>query len=180
MLTASQTTAALMPSRHARSLRRSTTDQCARQERRARRLARSQEVQALHAPGGSKRHMATPLQLSRTTVIRYLRTPVFPERAQPWRESRLDPSAASRQKRWEAGCHNGAERWRAIQARGFSGTRHRVSNGVVRRRELARSRPSPRGRRTAVPKEPAMHRLPASAAGGNSRLPAPRQLVWLL
>lgn len=180
MLTASQTTAALMPSSHARSLRRSTFDQCARQERRARRLARYQEVWALHAQGVSKRHIAKQLQISRTTVIRYLHTPVFPERAQPWRESLLDPYAAYLQKRWDAGCHNGVELWREIQALGFSGTRRMVSNWVVLRRELELSRPSTRGRRTAMPKEPAMHLLPASAAGGDYRLPAPRQLVWLL
>jgi transposase len=49
MLTANQTPTALLPSIEARSLRRSTTDQRACQERRARRMARSQEVQALHA-----------------------------------------------------------------------------------------------------------------------------------
>jgi hypothetical protein len=102
---------------------------------------------------------------------------VFPERAQPRRESLLDPSVAYLQKRWDAGCHNGVELWPAIQALGFSGTRRMVSNGVVLRRELERSRPSARGRRPALPKELAMHLPAASAVGGDDRLPAPRQLV---
>ena len=40
------------------------------------------------------RPMAQPLQMSRTTVIRYLRTETFPERAQSQRVSLLDPSVA--------------------------------------------------------------------------------------
>jgi transposase len=70
ILLANQPATALMPSSQARSLRRSTTAQCARQERRARRLALDREVQALHAQGVSKRHFAKPLQRRRTTVIR--------------------------------------------------------------------------------------------------------------
>jgi transposase len=180
MLTASQTTTALTSSLEAGSLRRSTTDQRARQERRARRFARYQEVQVLHAQGRSKRHIAKQLQMSRATVIRYLRTTAFPERAQPWRLSLLDPYVAYLQKRWDAGCHNGAELWREIQDLGFPGTRRLVSNWVVLRRELSLGRPSAYGRRPALPKEPAVRLLPASAEGAGYRLPAPRQLVWLL
>lgn len=169
---------ALMPSSHARSLRRSTTDQRARQDRRARRLARYQEGQALHAQGLSKRRMARQLRMSRTTVIRSLRTTAFPERAQSRRRSLLDPSVASLHKRWEAGCHNGVQLWREIRTRGFPGPRCMVSNWVVLCRELRRGRPSASGRRSAWPKEPAVRRLPLSAEGEGYRLPAPRQLVW--
>jgi hypothetical protein len=76
--------AATPASLEVRSLRRSTTDQSARQARRARRFARYQEVQTLHAQGLSKRRMAKRLCLSRATVIRYLRTTPFPERAGSW------------------------------------------------------------------------------------------------
>jgi transposase len=177
MLTASQTPTALMPSSHARSLRRSTTDQHARQERRARRFSRYQEVRALHAQGISKRQIARQLQMSRATVIRYLRTDAFPERAQPRRGSVLDPYIPYLQKRWDAGCHNGVELWREIQALGFSGTRRMVSNWVVLRRELWLGRPSAYGRRPALPKEPAVRLLPVSAEEAGYRLPVPRQLV---
>ena len=153
MLTASQTaTATHMLSLEARSLRRSTTDHIARQERRARRLARYQAVRALHAQGVSKRHIARQLQMSRTTVIRYLRTDAFPARAQSQRVSLLDPYVASLQKRWDASCHNGVQLWREIQALGFPGTRRMVSNWVVLRRELELGRPSAAGRRPALPK----------------------------
>jgi hypothetical protein len=180
MLTVNQPGTLPTVSSEARSLRRSTTDQRARQARRARRLARDQEVQARHAQGRSKRPMATPLPMSRTTVIRSLRTTAFPERAQPGRASLLDPSVASWQQRWDAGGHKGVERWRDIQALGFPGTRRMVSNGVVRRRERALGRPSADGRRPALPKEPAVRLLPAPAAGVGHPLPAPRPLVWLL
>jgi transposase len=180
MLTASQTSTALLLSIDARSLRRSTTDQIARQERRARRLARYQEVRTLHAQGVSTRHIAQQLQMSRTTVIRYLRTDTFPERAQSRRVSLLDPYVAYLQKQWDAGCHNGVQLWREIQALGFPGTRRMVSNWVVLRRELELGRPSASGRHAALPKESAIRLLPAPAAGVGRPLPAPRRLVWVL
>jgi transposase len=179
-LTASQVVAAPTPSIDARSLRRSTADQIARQERRARRLACYEKARALYAQHVSKRHIARQLQMSRTTVIRYLRTDAFPERAQSRRVSILDPYVAYLQKRWDAGCHNGVHLWREIQALGFPGTRRMVSNWVVLRRELELGRPSAYGRRPALPKEPAVQLLPASAAGVGHPLPAPRQLVWIL
>jgi transposase len=180
MLAASQTAPALTLAPEARLLRRSTTDQIARQARRARRVARYQEVRALHAQGVSTRHIARQLHMSRTTVIRYLRTTAFPERAQSRRVSLLDPYAIYLQKWWDAGCHNGVQLWREIHALGFPGTRRMVSNWVVLRRELERGRPSASGRRAAWPKEPAVRPLPASATGVGRPLPAPRQLVWVL
>jgi transposase len=175
--TARPTPPALRLSIDARALRRSTTEQIARQERRARRRARDQEVRALHAQGVSKRHIAQQLQMSRTTVLRHLRPDTCPERAQSRRVSRLAPYVAYLQKPWDAGCHNGVQLWRAIQALGLPGTRRMVSNGVVLRRELARGRPSAAGRHPALPKESALRLLPAPAARGGRPLPAPRRLV---
>jgi hypothetical protein len=51
--------------------------------------------------------MARPLQMSRTTVIRSLRTTDFPERARSRRISLLDPDVAYVHKCWDEGCHNG-------------------------------------------------------------------------
>jgi transposase len=124
--------------------------------------------------------MARQPQRSRTTVIRSLRTDAFPERAQSQRVSLLDPSVASRHKRWEAGCHNGVQLWREMHALGFPGTRRMVSNWVVLCRALELGRPSADGRRPALPKEPAVRLLPAAAAGTGHPLPAPRQLVGVL
>jgi hypothetical protein len=118
--------------------------------------------------------------MRRTTVIRYLRTTAFPERARSRRASLLEPYVAYLQKRWDAGCHNGAQLWREVQALGFSGTRRMVANCVVLRRELWLGQPSARGRRPALSKAPAVRLLPATAEGMGHPLPAPRQLVWLL
>lgn len=104
---ASQVATAPELSIDARSLRRSTTDQIARQQVRARRVARDQEVRAHHVQGLSKRHIARQLHMSRTTVIRYLHTDAFPERAQSRRVSLLGPYVAYLQKRWDAGYHHG-------------------------------------------------------------------------
>jgi len=180
ILAANQTATTLTSAPEARSLRRSTTDQIARQARRARRFARYQEVRALHAQRVSTRHIARQLQMSRTTVSRYLRTATFPERAQSRRVSRLDPYVAYLQKRWDAGCHNGVQLWREMHALGFPGTRRMVSNWVVLRRELEFGCPSATGRRPALPKEPAVRLLSTTAVGAGFPLPAPRQLVWVL
>jgi hypothetical protein len=110
-------------------------------------------VRTLHAQGVSKRHIARQLQMSRTPVIRYLRTDTCPERAQSQRVSLLDPDVAYRHKQWDAGCHHGVQRWREIPALGFPGSRRMVSNGVVLRREFDLGRPSTSGRRPALPKE---------------------------
>jgi hypothetical protein len=91
LLTATRTTTALTPFIEARSFRRSTADQIALQARRARLLARYQVLRALHIQGISTRHMARQLQMSRATIIQYLRTDIFPERAQSRRVSLLDP-----------------------------------------------------------------------------------------
>jgi hypothetical protein len=110
----------------------------------------------------------------------YLHTEAYPERARSRRGSLPDPYVASRQKRWDAGCHHGVQLWRAIHALGFPGTRRMVSNWVVWRREVELGRPSAYGRRPALPKEPAVRLLSAPVAGGGHSLPAPRQLVWVL
>jgi transposase len=118
--------------------------------------------------------------MSRTTVIRYVRTDAFPERAHSRRVSLLDPYVAYLQQRWDAGCHNGLQLWREIHALGFPGTRRMVSNWVVLRRERWLGRPSVYGRHPAFPKKPAVQLLPAPMEGLGHPLPAPRQLVWLL
>jgi hypothetical protein len=177
-LTASQMTSPLTPPIEARALRRSTADPIARQARRRRRFACDEPVRALYAQHCATRQRARQLRMSRTTVIRYLRTEAFPERAQSRRVSMLDPYVTSLHTRWEAGCHHGVHLWREIQALGFPGTRRLVSNWVVLRRELELGRPSADGRRPALPKAPVVRLLPAPAAGVGHPLPAPRQLVW--
>lgn len=163
-----------------RETRRSTTEQAARQERRADRLHRYDTIHALAAQGYSTRHIARELKLSRSTVIHDLRHAEFPERARSRRPSKLDPYAAYLQERWDAGCHNGAQLWREIQERGFSGTRRLVSNWVVLRRERLLGQHSGRGRRAVLPEQLSGASQSQRATVSAPELPSPAQLVWLL
>ena len=74
-----------------------TKDQLLRQQRRARRLSRYEEVMRLHQEGVSVRQIAQQLGLGRQTVRRYLKhtTARFPR----------SPSAASCPVSWIAGSH---------------------------------------------------------------------------
>jgi transposase len=168
------------PSVFDRETRRSTTEQAARQERRARRLSRFERVHELAAQGISRRQIAQKLKLSRTTVQFYLEQEQFPERAQSRRPSKLDPYAPYLQERWDAGCHNGVLLWREIRERGFSGTRRLVSNWVVLRRERLLGRHSGFGRRPALPEQLTASSQTAPKGAEHPALPPPRQLVWVL
>jgi hypothetical protein len=61
-------------------------------QRRAQRLARYQQVRALHQAGALQQEIAERLNSTRATVSRYLKATGFPERAAyPRLESKLDP-----------------------------------------------------------------------------------------
>ena len=93
---------------------------------RNKRLACYEEVRALHREGFSQRAIAHHLHLSRNTVRRYLSSPGFPERAEGTRRrsaqtSKLAPYLPFVREQWEAGNHNGADLFRLIKARGYTG-----------------------------------------------------------
>jgi transposase len=93
---------------------------------RNKRLARYEEVMALHRQGVPQREIARQLHLSRNTVRRYISSPGFPERAQGarrWnaRTNKLEPYLPYVREQWEAGNHNGAHLFRLIKARGYTG-----------------------------------------------------------
>ncbi len=161
--------------------RRSSMQRAAQQGKRARRYARYEQVKALHAQGHAILQIAKHLKMSRVTVRRYLASAQFPERARPQRRpSILDPYVAYLQERWEAGCHNGVQLWREIQALGYCGSRRPVIKWVVLRRERLLGRHSGRGRRPVLPIEPGTHGAAAHGSTPAGPLPAPRHLVWLL
>ncbi len=90
---------------------------------RANRLARYEQIVALHQKGLSQRMIARHLHVSRKVVRRSLTAGAFPERALTGRrQSKLDPYLPYLRKRWEEGCHNGLQLARELQAQGFRGS----------------------------------------------------------
>src|SRR5512135_1178469 len=94
-----------------------------RQISRAHRLARYEQIIALHREGLSLRAIARHLHLSRKVVRRSVRAGTFPERAPIGRrQSKLDPYLPYLRRRWEEGCHNGSQLARELEDQGFRGS----------------------------------------------------------
>lgn len=142
--------------------------------RRARRHAHYDAVLALANEGWSIRAIAREVYLSRDTVRRFLAAGTFPERARPRpRPSVLDAYIPYMCARWQAGCDNGMQLWREIDAQGYTGSRALVARWVAQQRGVlatpAGTRANRRGRRPAPPRpQPAVR--PISA----------RRAAWLL
>ncbi len=142
--------------------------------RRTRRHARYDAVRTLAEQGWSIRAIAREMHLSRDTVARYIRAGTFPERARPRpRPSMLDAYIPYMCVRWQAGCDNGMQLWREIDAQGYPGSRALVARWVAQQRGVlatpAGKRAKRRGRRPAPPRpQPAVR--PISA----------RRAAWLL
>jgi hypothetical protein len=103
--------------------RKLTVAEQRRQISRANRLARYEQIVALHQKGLSQRMIARHLHVSRKVVRRSLTAGAFPERALTGRrQSKLDPYLPYLRKRWEEGCHNGLQLARELQAQGFRGS----------------------------------------------------------
>jgi transposase len=155
---------------------RSPREQVRRQAAQERRQVRFTHVRELHAQGMSLRAIAAGVGLSRTTVTRYVRADGFPERAS--RRSMpgiLAPFLVHLQQRWDAGCCNGSELLREIQAQGFTGSRKQLARWIQQRRET----PAPT---TPTKYHQAQENLPASLreAASRPRRVSARQLSWLL
>jgi transposase len=98
------------------------------EQRRARRLARYQQVRQLREQGHSERAIARQLRVSRKVVRRFLAAPTFPERAaRPPRVTLLTPFHEYLQRRWTEGCHNAAQLLREISQQGYRGKRSVVN-----------------------------------------------------
>ena len=92
-----------------------------RQISRASRLARYEQIIALHRQGLSQRAIARHLHVSRKVVHRSVRAGTFPERVPTGRrQSKLTPYLPYLRRRWEQGCHNGRQLAREIQAQRIS------------------------------------------------------------
>ncbi len=139
------------------------------QERRARRVARYEEVRRLRARGLSLRAIADQVGLNRQTVQRFANAETFPERQvrAPY-PSIADPYEAYLRRRWEEGCHNVTQLWREVRTMGFTGSRSGLTERLSRWRTTpARCHRVPRGR-------------PSPPAPAGIRPRSPRQASWLL
>ena len=136
-----------------------TADQSLQQERRLRRVARYEEILALHAKGHGIREIGRLLGIARRTVRRFLRAEGYPER-QPRRPctAQIAPFEPYLRARWAEGCQNAAQLWREIRLQGFTGGRTSVKDYV----RSWRTQP------TTVPQQAPVHQY------------APRETCWLL
>jgi transposase len=93
------------------------------EQRRAQRLARYEQVLALHQEGMLQQEIAERVPITRATVSRYLKATGFPERSPyPRLESKRDPYNAYLTKRWSEGETNGRQLWQELQSQGFTGS----------------------------------------------------------
>lgn len=102
------------------------------------------QVRALYAEGYSVRRIAQELELSRTTVYRYLRSDSPLIKAQrKIMPSILDEYVPYLSVRWQEGCENGVQLWREIKQRGYSGSCRMVTLWAAhQRKKPAKSTPS--------------------------------------
>jgi transposase len=143
------------------------------EQRRAQRLARYEQVLALHQEGKLQQEIAERLQLTRATVSRYLKARGFPERAPyPRLESKLDPYHTYLSERWAEGETNGRKLWQELQAQGFQGSLMTVMRWAARQQLV--SPPDPSSRRGR--KEQA-RQAPSEQAVAPLRT---RRVVWWL
>ena len=155
------------------------------QASRTRRLARFEQVRALHQQGLSMRTIARELGMSRASVSSFIQAETFAEQAPRPRKgvtSKLDPFVPALLKCWQEGEYNGAHLYQHIRDQGFTG-----SYGLVRRlvADLRRMHPPASGtRRSWVRKDrpelfdPTFGTPPSPPQPKRKRL-SPSQVAWL-
>jgi len=124
------------------------------------RLARYQQMIQLHEQGMTQGAIAQQIGVSLNTVQRWL-VNGCPETARGPYVSRLDPYLPSIFQRWAQGCHNIAQLFRELEARGYRGSYASVHDNIVRRLQFG-------GRKA-----------PADASSKTPPLPTPRQAAFL-
>ena len=96
------------------------------------RLARYQQMFQLHEQGMTQGAIAQQIGVSLNTVQRWL-VNGCPQTARGPYVSRLDPYLPYLFQRWAQGCHNIAQLFRELQARGYRGSYASVHDNIVRR-----------------------------------------------
>jgi transposase len=124
------------------------------------RLARYQQMIQLHEQGMTQAAIAQQIGVSLNTVRRWLLSGC-PETARGPYVSRLDSYLPYIFQRWAQGCHNIAQLFQELQARGYRGSYASVRDNIVRRLQF-------NGRKT-----------PVNASSKTPPLPTPRQAAFL-
>lgn len=150
-----------------------------REAHRNQRLARYQQVRALHAEGLSQRGIARQLHMSIHVVRHFLQADRFPERAtrRPV-ASKLDPFLPFLEQQLAAGHDNALHLWRELHDKhGYKGSRSLVSPWVAHHRQLCpKSTPnSPKPKRKGKPPQPSSEHVTQ-----RQRILSARQAAWLL
>ncbi|MFO1434240.1 MAG: transposase [Candidatus Competibacteraceae bacterium] len=123
------------------------------------RVARYQQVHALHHQGQPLLQIAHRRRMARKTVRRYLQASPFPGRApRPPGHRQIDRFLPYLRQRWQAGCQVATTLGRELSAEGFTGSFKTVARAV-------------RPWRSTAP-----HDHPA--ASPSSEPPSPRQVSW--
>ena len=145
-----------------------TRDARRTRDRRARRLARYEEVMALHAQGKSLRSIAAATGLATGTVLKFVHVDAFPElQPRAGRCTQLTPFLGYLQERWATGCHNAAQLWRELRTAGYTGGRSGVRDLLHAWRDLS----------SASGQTAHTRRRPRTAATAGY---SPRAACWLL
>ncbi|HEX6481640.1 MAG TPA: transposase [Ktedonobacteraceae bacterium] len=102
------------------------------QAKRGERLAKYEQVVALHKQGFSQTAIASQVGIGHATVSRWLSSDTFPEEQLRQTLSQLDPHLKEVAERWEAGCHNIAQLHRELLTAGHTLTYKSVYRQLVR------------------------------------------------
>ncbi len=99
--------------------------------RRAKRLARYEQILQLRQSGVGIRAIAKQMGMGRETVKKFLRAGSFPERAKTHRSSLVDRHVGELRRLWDSGIHNAMELYRHIAAQGFRGSSHLIRRYIA-------------------------------------------------
>jgi transposase len=102
------------------------------QVKREERLATYKQIVALRKQGLSQTRIADQVGVAHSTVSRWLGGGTFPEQQPRPRKMELDSHLPYLSQRWEAGCHNSAELYRELVARGYTHSYWSVYEQLVR------------------------------------------------
>lgn len=100
--------------------------------KREERLARYQQVVALRKLGFSQTTIADRIGIGHATVSRWLESGMFPEQQPRRRRTALEPHLPFLYERWQAGCHNIAQLYRELVARGYTQSYRSAYKQLVR------------------------------------------------